>query len=147
MSTLLDLDEFLFQVIEAIVIEIKLAFQGSIRNPPMPLKQDEHLFKHLIEVHIQPLGDVTPVCLRAVTHISRTETRTPCMERPIESGEGIKLPVAVPPEIIRTVYLIAQQYYSVSCGMNEPCLPGLIASSMRIEQGFGARQVRHIKLS
>ena len=45
------IEQLFFEVIQSVVIQVKLALQCPIRDTPVPLEQDEHVFEHFIEIH------------------------------------------------------------------------------------------------
>src|SRR5262245_57673095 len=48
------IEQFFFQVLDKVIVYIKLSFQGTVGHTPLALEQCEDLSNHLVEVHHRP---------------------------------------------------------------------------------------------
>src|SRR5215831_12090652 len=45
------IEQFFFQVLDKVIVYIKLSFQGTVGHTPLALEQCEDLSHHLVEIH------------------------------------------------------------------------------------------------
>jgi hypothetical protein len=53
-SQFLGVNEFVLYILQIIIIQIESAFQGSVGDPFLPLKEVENLGENVIEGHSRP---------------------------------------------------------------------------------------------
>jgi hypothetical protein len=58
----LGFDELLLQIVEDVVVEMELAFEGPISDPPTLVEEFQYVVEQLVKVHHRP-----PTCASAAS--------------------------------------------------------------------------------
>src|SRR5439155_15912950 len=74
-----DVDDLGCEVCQMAVIQVKLAFEGAIRDPPLTPEHGHSLRQDLLERHCLPsMPRVALPCVSPVAYLTRTSDGTPC---------------------------------------------------------------------